>query len=110
VKVVIGAADINFELWFEGRKLSQDRPIPIEWYPTVNPGNSVRVKTKLEKVIIVLTCAQNMEAERLEDPTSPRTSRRYSAMASSKEGFYKLKSFASSTMAWGISRQSIKEV
>ncbi|KAL9001081.1 MAG: hypothetical protein Q9188_005527 [Gyalolechia gomerana] len=31
VKVLIGPADVRFELWFNGQKLSRDRPIKVEW-------------------------------------------------------------------------------
>jgi hypothetical protein len=37
VKVVIGPADINFELWFEGRKLSLDSPIKVQWQASSAP-------------------------------------------------------------------------
>lgn len=37
VKVIIGAADILFELWFNGRKLSKDNPMPVEWSNTPAP-------------------------------------------------------------------------
>jgi hypothetical protein len=36
VKVVIGAADINFELWFDGEKISKDNPIKVEWFATTH--------------------------------------------------------------------------
>ncbi|KAL8810328.1 MAG: hypothetical protein Q9200_002665 [Gallowayella weberi] len=31
IKVLIGPADVRFELWFSGQKLSKDRPIKVEW-------------------------------------------------------------------------------
>ncbi|KAL8732759.1 MAG: hypothetical protein Q9166_002540 [cf. Caloplaca sp. 2 TL-2023] len=31
VKVLIGPADVRFELWFNGQKLSRDQPIKVEW-------------------------------------------------------------------------------
>ncbi|KAI4122382.1 MAG: hypothetical protein LQ338_005855, partial [Usnochroma carphineum] len=34
VKVLIGPADVRFELWFDGQKLSKDQPIKVEWMPT----------------------------------------------------------------------------
>jgi hypothetical protein len=37
IKVIIGAADINFELWFQGQKLSADNPIVVEWQSTSAP-------------------------------------------------------------------------
>jgi len=37
VKVIIGAADIRFELWFDGQKLSRDQPIRVEWSPATPP-------------------------------------------------------------------------
>ncbi|PSN75303.1 hypothetical protein BS50DRAFT_567996 [Corynespora cassiicola Philippines] len=33
VKVLIGPADIRFELWFDNQKLSRDRSIKVEWVP-----------------------------------------------------------------------------
>ncbi|KAF2177496.1 hypothetical protein K469DRAFT_358573 [Zopfia rhizophila CBS 207.26] len=37
VKVIIGPADIRFELWFAGQKLSRDEPIKVEWIPAPAP-------------------------------------------------------------------------
>jgi len=37
VNVTIGPADINFELWFEGRKLSIDNPIQVQWQASSAP-------------------------------------------------------------------------
>ncbi|KAL9606461.1 MAG: hypothetical protein Q9179_000377 [Wetmoreana sp. 5 TL-2023] len=34
IKVLIGPADIRFELWFNGQKLSKDQPIKVEWAST----------------------------------------------------------------------------
>lgn len=34
VKVLIGPADIRFELWFDGQKLNKDTPIKVEWTTT----------------------------------------------------------------------------
>jgi hypothetical protein len=34
IKVIIGPADISFELWFDGQKLSGDNPISVDWQPT----------------------------------------------------------------------------
>ncbi|KAL9008107.1 MAG: hypothetical protein Q9173_006737, partial [Seirophora scorigena] len=31
VKVLIGPADVRFELWFDNQKLSKDHPIKVEW-------------------------------------------------------------------------------
>jgi hypothetical protein len=41
VKVIIGPADISFELWFEGKKISQDNPIKIEWQATTAPPPNI---------------------------------------------------------------------
>lgn len=35
--MTIGPADINFELWFEGRKLSIDNPIQVQWQASSAP-------------------------------------------------------------------------
>jgi hypothetical protein len=40
VKVLIGPADIRFELWFDDGKLSKDQPIRVEWMPTPAPDIS----------------------------------------------------------------------
>jgi hypothetical protein len=37
VRVLIGAADIRFELWFSDQKLSRDQSIKVEWTPTQAP-------------------------------------------------------------------------
>ncbi|KAL8953632.1 MAG: hypothetical protein Q9222_000518 [Ikaeria aurantiellina] len=31
IKVILGPADVRFELWFNGQKLSKDQPIKVEW-------------------------------------------------------------------------------
>ncbi|KAL9614056.1 MAG: hypothetical protein Q9167_001410, partial [Letrouitia subvulpina] len=31
IRVLIGPADIRFELWFNGQKLSKDQPIKVDW-------------------------------------------------------------------------------
>ncbi|KAI4225646.1 MAG: hypothetical protein L6R36_003762 [Xanthoria steineri] len=31
IKVLIGPADVRFELWFNGQKLSKDQPIKVDW-------------------------------------------------------------------------------
>jgi hypothetical protein len=38
---VIGPADINFELWFEGSKISNDNPIQVEWQATTAPPPTI---------------------------------------------------------------------
>ncbi|KAL8745997.1 MAG: hypothetical protein Q9190_001923 [Brigantiaea leucoxantha] len=38
IKVIIGPADIRFELWFNGQKLSRDQPIKVEWVSAPAPG------------------------------------------------------------------------
>ncbi|KAH4044589.1 hypothetical protein HBI25_174490 [Parastagonospora nodorum] len=37
VRVLIGPADIRFELWFDDQKLSRDQSIRVEWTPTQAP-------------------------------------------------------------------------
>tara|TARA_R110002003_G_scaffold145_18_gene13476 strand:- start:707 stop:1084 length:378 start_codon:yes stop_codon:yes gene_type:complete len=37
VRVLIGPADIKFELWFDEKKLSRDQAIRVEWTPTAAP-------------------------------------------------------------------------
>jgi hypothetical protein len=38
VKVIIGPADIIFELWFQQEKLSKDTPMPVEWMDAPAPN------------------------------------------------------------------------
>jgi hypothetical protein len=38
VRVLIGPADIRFELWFADQKLSRDQSIRVEWTPTQAPA------------------------------------------------------------------------
>jgi hypothetical protein len=44
IKVALGPADIRFELWHNGQKLSKDNPIKVEWHaaqaPPVPPVNN----------------------------------------------------------------------
>lgn len=37
VKVALGAADLRFELWHNGMKLSKDNPIKVEWNTALPP-------------------------------------------------------------------------
>jgi len=37
VRVLIGPADIRFELWFDDQKLSRDESIRVEWIPASTP-------------------------------------------------------------------------
>jgi hypothetical protein len=37
VRVLIGPADIRFELWFDGQKLSRDQSIMVQWTPSPAP-------------------------------------------------------------------------
>ncbi|KAF2728383.1 hypothetical protein EJ04DRAFT_546806 [Polyplosphaeria fusca] len=38
VKVLIGPADIRFELWFANQKMSLDKSIKVEWHPAPMPA------------------------------------------------------------------------
>ena len=40
VKVKVGPADMSFELWHEGVKLSKDNSIKVEWYASAAPTKS----------------------------------------------------------------------
>jgi len=40
IKVAFGPADINFELWHEGLKLSKDNAISVEWHAAPAPDPS----------------------------------------------------------------------
>ncbi|KAE8828155.1 hypothetical protein PTNB85_07340 [Pyrenophora teres f. teres] len=40
VRVLIGPADIRFELWFDDQKLSRDESIKVEWIPAGTPQTS----------------------------------------------------------------------
>ncbi|KAE9379840.1 hypothetical protein N431DRAFT_552160 [Stipitochalara longipes BDJ] len=37
IKVVLGPADLRFELWHDGKKLSNDNPIRVEWFSAEPP-------------------------------------------------------------------------
>jgi hypothetical protein len=37
VRVLIGPADIRFELWFDDQKLSRDQSIKVQWTPSPVP-------------------------------------------------------------------------
>lgn len=37
VKVALGPADIQFELWHNGQKISNDHPIKVEWFAAEAP-------------------------------------------------------------------------
>ncbi|KAI9704654.1 MAG: hypothetical protein M1820_005402 [Bogoriella megaspora] len=41
VRVIIGPADLRFELWFNGQKLSKDKSIKVEWASATAPSTSV---------------------------------------------------------------------
>ena len=41
IKVALGAADIRFELWHNGLKLSKDNPIKVEWHTAPAPEPQV---------------------------------------------------------------------
>jgi len=41
VKVVIGPADLSFQLWFDGEKISKDNPVKVEWQATTAPSPAV---------------------------------------------------------------------
>jgi hypothetical protein len=41
VKVNIGAANISFELWHDGIKLSEDKTIKVQWQATAPPPYNV---------------------------------------------------------------------
>ncbi|KAF2448452.1 actin-like ATPase domain-containing protein [Karstenula rhodostoma CBS 690.94] len=47
VRVLIGPADIRFELWFDNRKLSRDQSITVDWAPapTMPPAPPVDIST-----------------------------------------------------------------
>lgn len=39
IRVIIGPADIRFELWFDDQKLSRDESITVEWTPAAPPAD-----------------------------------------------------------------------
>ena len=41
IKVALGAADLRFELWHNGMKLSKDNPIKVEWHAAPAPEPKV---------------------------------------------------------------------
>ncbi|KAI9771495.1 MAG: hypothetical protein M1840_002115 [Geoglossum simile] len=46
VRVIIGPADLRFELWMGGTKYSKDRPIAVEWEPVVANGGATRTERR----------------------------------------------------------------
>ncbi|KAL8719782.1 MAG: hypothetical protein Q9225_003243 [Loekoesia sp. 1 TL-2023] len=55
VKVLIGPADVRFELWFNNQKLSRDQPIKVEWMPapaTELPASPVVPDVSLEEAVL----------------------------------------------------------
>ncbi|KAH7071272.1 hypothetical protein BKA63DRAFT_70009 [Paraphoma chrysanthemicola] len=48
VRVLIGPADIRFELWFDDQKLSRDQSIKVEWTPTAAPKMTSEPTVKAE--------------------------------------------------------------
>lgn len=47
VKVLIGPADIKFELWFDNQKLSRDQSIKVDWLPAPGPDLAIRDRAEL---------------------------------------------------------------
>jgi hypothetical protein len=47
VKVLIGPADIRFELWFDNQKLSRDQSIKVDWLPAPDPNFTVPDRAEL---------------------------------------------------------------
>ncbi|KAF2125577.1 hypothetical protein P153DRAFT_400379 [Dothidotthia symphoricarpi CBS 119687] len=48
IRVLIGPADIRFELWFNDQKLSRDQSIRVDWAPVQPPGKTPDVDRKLD--------------------------------------------------------------
>ena len=44
IKVALGPADLRFELWHNGVKLSKDNPIKVEWHNAPAPEPQVMNK------------------------------------------------------------------
>lgn len=51
VRVLIGPADIRFELWFNDQKLSRDESIRVQWIPTQPPKGTLEYGTPVVKSI-----------------------------------------------------------
>ncbi|KAH8731915.1 hypothetical protein GQ44DRAFT_670576 [Phaeosphaeriaceae sp. PMI808] len=47
VRVLIGPADISFELWFDNQKLSRDQSIKVEWTPARAPAMAPEPATQI---------------------------------------------------------------
>jgi hypothetical protein len=47
VKVLIGPADIKFELWFDNQKLSRDQSIKVDWLPAPGPDFAIHNRAEL---------------------------------------------------------------
>lgn len=55
VRVMIGPADICFELWFDGQKLSRDESIQVLWLPAQPPGRAeiIELPTKVSEDLAI---------------------------------------------------------
>jgi hypothetical protein len=77
VRVLIGPADIRFELWFDDQKLSRDQSIKVEWTPTPAPAMSsepVELPTRRQTAKDGGLIAMSETKVRSAIPTSPEAS------------------------------------
>lgn len=51
VRVLIGPADIRFELWFDNQKLSRDQSITVDWVPAPSMPPAPPGKHSLIKIM-----------------------------------------------------------
>jgi hypothetical protein len=69
IKVAFGPADINFELWHEGLKLSKDNAISVEWHAA--PAPDPRTATVKPDLPISLSQAMSPSTLNLSSSRSP---------------------------------------
>ena len=70
VKVVINPADVNFELWFDGAKLSKDHPVPVQWQASAAPPLVNLMDGELPAITHARRVGVQREGRPVEDPTA----------------------------------------
>lgn len=78
VRVIIGPADIRFELWFDGQKLSKDAPIRVEWTPaSAPPPQPVSPRGYGDEVLVMQNSNTSAQNGWQNGNTSPKTNSRF---------------------------------
>jgi hypothetical protein len=71
IKVTFGPADINFELWHEGVKLSKDNAISVEWHKAQAPdprAQEVRPDLPISLSTVMGPGTMNLSLQRSKSP------------------------------------------